>query len=128
LAVILHLPVRMYSAFCPVNRRDRSTKRSPPSLVGGERNGLLLRGHQMGAEYGANTSSITGALKLDRPVDAIGVGAGQRLEPTSCGSPGHGLGAGDADAEGEVGVQVKVDHASRLISGFVRAPSVNLPA
>jgi len=62
----------------------------------------------MGAEYGTHARGITGALKLDRAVDAIRVGAGERGEPPLGGRPGEYLRAGDAKAEGEVGVGVEV--------------------
>ena len=52
-----------------------------------------------------------GSLELDRSVDAIRVGAGERPESALGGYLSEGLGAGDADAKGEMGVDVKVDHS-----------------
>jgi hypothetical protein len=62
----------------------------------------------MGAEYGAHAHGVAGALELNRSIDPICVGAGERAEPTLGGRLGEYLWAGDAEAEGEVGVEVEV--------------------
>jgi hypothetical protein len=62
----------------------------------------------MGTEYGAHAHRITGALELDRSVDSVRVGTGERAESTLGGRLGEYLWARDAEAEGEVGVDVEV--------------------
>jgi hypothetical protein len=62
----------------------------------------------MGAEYGAHAHRFAGALELDRSVDPIGVGAGERAEPALGRGLGEDLWARDAEAEGEMGVDVEV--------------------
>ncbi len=87
---------------------DRSAQRPPSTFIHREGYNFLTIRNQMGAEYGTHARGITGALKLDRAVDAIRVGAGERGEPPLGGRPGEYLRAGDAKAEGEVGVGVEV--------------------
>ena len=65
------------AAGIPMNRRDRPAQRCPPALVRRQRDGLLLVGDQVRAEDRAHAGGIAGALELDRPVDAVGVGAGE---------------------------------------------------
>ena len=98
--------------FSPVDRCNSAAQCPPAALVHRERHHLLAIRHQMGAEYGAHAHRITGALELDRSVDPIGVGAGERSEATLGGRLGQYLRAGDAEAEGEVGVGVEVSEHS----------------
>ena len=97
----------------PMNPRNRPAERRPPALIAGERDGLLVVRHQMRAEKGPHPRRLTCQLKLDRPVDPVGVGAGQRREPPLGSSGGEHVWAGDTDAEGEVGVDVEVGHGAR---------------
>ena len=89
-------------------RCNSPTERSPPAFVHRERHDLLAIRHQMGAEDGAHAHGIAGALELDRSVDPVRVGAGERAEAPLGGRPGEYLRAGDAEAEGEVGVDVEM--------------------
>jgi hypothetical protein len=77
-------------------------------IIQSKRYDLLSIGKEMGAEYGAHAHGITGALELDRAVDPVRVGAGERAEPPLGGCLGEYLWARDAEAEGEVGVDVEV--------------------
>ena len=62
---------------------------------------------------GRTAGGLAGALELDRPVDPVRVGAGQRPKaPLGCCLSEY-FGTGDADAEGEVGVDVKVSEHLR---------------
>ena len=94
----------------PVDHGDCPTQSGPPPLVHRQRDSLFLIGDQMRAEDRAHTGGIAGALELDRPVDAVGVGAGEcPVVPLRGGGRQH-LGAGDADAEGKVGMGMQVGH------------------
>ena len=65
----------------PMNRRDRPAERRPPPFVCRQRDGLFVIGDQMRAEDRAHAGGVAGALELDRAVDAVGVGAGERPVP-----------------------------------------------
>ena len=77
-------------------------------LIQSQRNHLLTIRNQMGAEYGTHAHRIAGTLELDRSIDPIGVGAGERAESPLGRCLGKYLGARDAETEGKVGVDVKV--------------------
>jgi hypothetical protein len=81
-------------------------------LIGSKRHCLPAVSHEVGTEDGAHADGGTGALELDRTVDAVGVGAGQGAEAALRRSLGQRLGAGDAESEGEVGVDVKMGEHS----------------
>src|SRR4051794_40037538 len=68
----------------PMNRCDCPTKRSPSSLIGGERYDLLTVGNEMRPEYRTHSCGIAGALEVDCSIHSIGIGAGEREEPSLC--------------------------------------------
>jgi hypothetical protein len=97
----------------PVYCSNRSTQRPPSALIGRECYNLLTLRNQMGTQYWAHARRVAGALELDRSVDPIGVGAGERANPPLGGDTGEYFGAGDAEAEGKVAVGVEVDHSKK---------------
>jgi hypothetical protein len=62
----------------------------------------------MSAQYWPHSHRIAGALELDRSIDPIRVGAGERAKPPLGGCLGEYLWARDAETEGEVGVEVEM--------------------
>ncbi len=62
----------------------------------------------MGAEDGAHSYRVTGALELDRPVHPVGVGAGECSEAVLRRGLGQRLGTGCSETEGEMRVGVEV--------------------
>jgi hypothetical protein len=91
-----------------VDLRDYTAKCCPTMLIQRKRHHLLTIRNQMGAEYGAHAHGITGALELDRSIDPIRVGAGERGEPPLGRRMGEYLWTRNAEAEGVVGVGVEV--------------------
>ena len=91
-----------------MNAADHSTQLPPSPFILRQRHALLAAVHQVRAEDGADPGGLGGLLELDRTVDPVGVGAGERGEAARDRRRDQGLGIRGPLAEGEVGVGVEV--------------------
>jgi hypothetical protein len=85
-----------------------TTQRCPAPLIQSQGHYLLAIRSQVGTKYWTHAHGIAGTLKLDRSIDAIGIGAGECAEPALRGCLGQGLWARGPETEGEMGVGVEV--------------------
>ncbi len=92
----------------PVDRRGSAAERAPAVIVLGQHHRFVPAGHEVTAENRAHACCITGALELDRAVDAVGVGHGDGRNAAPCRGLRQRLGRGGAAAEGEPGVDVQM--------------------
>ena len=105
----------------PVNPRDRPAERRPSPLVRRQRDGLLLIGDQVRAEDRAHAGGVAGALELDRAIDAVGVGAGERPVPPLGGGGGESSRGWRRRCRRRSGCgRAGAPRAAALVSGFVR--------
>jgi hypothetical protein len=87
---------------------NSTTQCCPAPLIQSERDHFLIGRHQMRAKYRTDTCGVTGALKFDRSIDAVGVGAGERAESALRCCLSQQLRTRCAETEREVSVGVEM--------------------